>query len=124
MRFSRNAYPAMPSSKIAVAVTKAEAKECVADTIYPVTMGAEMAASWPEPPTNAAERAHAFAWRDQRRHRPRYRRRGRQAAQRKADPEQCGRRRARARRPQDPQPETGADDQNGQPDPVRIPPAL
>ena len=38
----------MPSSKIAVAVTKAAAKEWVPETMYPVTMGAEMAAIWPE----------------------------------------------------------------------------
>ena len=48
MRLNRSAYPVIPSSKIAVAVTKAEAKECVADTIWPVTIGAEIAASCPE----------------------------------------------------------------------------
>jgi hypothetical protein len=33
IRLRRNAYPAIPSSKIAVAVTNAEAKEWVADTM-------------------------------------------------------------------------------------------
>src|ERR1700722_6117372 len=31
-----------------VAVAKAAAKECVPETMYPVTMGAEIAAIWPQ----------------------------------------------------------------------------
>src|SRR5208282_728481 len=38
----------MPRSRTSVAMAKAAAKEWVAETMYPVMMGAEMADNWPQ----------------------------------------------------------------------------
>ena len=43
----RTAYPKTPSSKITVAVVNADEKEFVRYTMYPVTIGAEIAESCP-----------------------------------------------------------------------------